>query len=77
VTSHNRWHIFLILATFTHLMELFDLESEDEMESLEITDEFSDFPTMVTKGPKLDDLVRHNSQLEMKRNCIVVRIPIQ
>jgi hypothetical protein len=42
-------------ATFTRLTELFDSESEDETESVEITDDFSDFLTIGTKGPKLDE----------------------
>jgi hypothetical protein len=42
-------------AMSTYLMELFDLESEDETESVEIPDNFSDFLTISTKGPKLDE----------------------
>jgi hypothetical protein len=42
-------------AMFTCLMELFDSESEDETESVEIPDNFSDFLTIGTKGPKLDE----------------------
>jgi hypothetical protein len=40
---------------FQCFTELFDSESEDEAEEVEITEEFSDFLTIATMGPKLDE----------------------
>ena len=42
-------------ALLQHFTELFDSESKDEAEEVEITDKFSDFLTIATKGPKLDE----------------------
>ena len=42
-------------ALFQRFTELFDSESKDEAEEVKITKEFSDFLTIATKGPKLDE----------------------
>jgi hypothetical protein len=43
-------------AMFTRqLTELFDSESKDETECVKIPQELSDFLTLSTKGPKLDE----------------------
>lgn len=44
-----------VQAMFTQLTELFDSESEDETKSIEIPEDLSDFLTISTKGPKLDE----------------------
>jgi hypothetical protein len=42
-------------ALLQHFAELFDSESEDEPEEVDIPEDLSDFLTTGTKGPKLDE----------------------